>query len=136
MAEQLVAAADGEKNAAARNVGCELLALSAEFAGNGQLVAVCPAAEKHDVRVREVELLAHHHLVHARGDAAPRAALGERRDVATVTVEIERVGVEVHDAQRSVQRNGHRLLARNPRDAGGRCAHGAISRPVPFFLNV
>lgn len=68
---------------------------------NRQLVAIGATAHHNDVGVGQVERLAHVDFVHTHGNAAPGAAAFERDNVAAVGVEVERIGIQVDDAQRA-----------------------------------
>ena len=100
-AEQLIAATDGKQRAAILNIGRDLVFLSEQFMCNRQLVAIGATAHHNDVGVGQVERLAHVDFVHTHGNAAPGAAAFERDNVAAVGVEVERIGIQVDDAQRA-----------------------------------
>ena len=101
VAEQLVAAADGEHHRAAARGGVERIALRGlHVARDGDLVAVLPAAHVDEiVRVR-VEPLAERGGGVLEAEAAPFAAGAEHGDVAAVGVDVHQLGIEREDSQR------------------------------------
>ena len=85
------------------NVALQLVALVAQLVGNGELVAVGTAAYEHDVRRGQVEHIAHVHVVNLDGNAPPPAAAFEDDGIAAIAVQVQGVGIEVDDAQRTAQ---------------------------------
>ena len=99
MAENLVAAADGQQDAAVLHVGMQLLAHVHELGRRQALLAVGAASQHDEVDAGEVDGLAVVDALDLHGDAAPAQALFEDAHVATVPVQVEQVGEEVRDGE-------------------------------------
>ena len=101
VAEQLVAAADGEHDRAAVGRGVEGVALGGDHVvRDGDLVAVLAAAHVEEVVGVRVERLAEARRGVLEAEAAPLAAGAQHRDVAAVGVDVHQLGVERADPQR------------------------------------
>ena len=97
MAENLVAAADGQQHAAVLHVGVQLLAHAHELSRREPLLAVGAAAQHDEVDAGKVDGLAMVDALDLHGDAAPAKTLLEDAHVAAVAVQVEQVGEEVRD---------------------------------------
>ena len=99
-AEHLVAAADGQKRLAVSDGGLDLVALSGFQVGQKHLLLkVLTAADEKQVELREIRLLADRDLRHLGADAAPLQTAAHAENVAPVAVEVQKVRVQVADAQ-------------------------------------
>ena len=99
-AEHLVAAADGQKRLAVGDGSLDLAAFSGFQVGQEHLLLkVLTAADEKHVKLREIRLLADRDLRHLGADAAPLQAAAHTENVAPVAVEVQKVRVQVADAQ-------------------------------------
>ena len=95
VAEQLVAAADGEQRGAVLDGGGDRVALGAQHVlGDEHLVAVLAAADVDQVVLGRVEAVARAGGRVAEGDAPPLAAALQEEDVAAVRVDVHLLRVE------------------------------------------
>ncbi len=100
VAEQLVAAADGQHDGAAARGGVERVALGGgHVVGDRGLVAVLAAADVEEVVGVGVERVAEAGGGELEAEPAPLAARAEHGDVAAVGVDVHQVGVEAADPQ-------------------------------------
>ncbi len=98
VAEQLVAAADGEQRRAVVERRAQRGRLAQELLGDEHLVAILPAADQDQVRRARIDVLAERHGRDLDRHAAPARALLEHAHVAAVGVDREQLRVERHDA--------------------------------------
>ena len=99
-AEHLVAAADGQKRLAVGDGSLDLAAFSGFQVGQEHLLLkVLTAADEKQVKLREIRLLADRDLRHLGADAAPLQAAAHTENVAPVAIEVQKVRVQVADAQ-------------------------------------
>ena len=99
-AEHLVAAADGQKRLAVGDGSLDLAAFSGFQVGQEHLLLkVLTAADEKQVKLREICLLADRDLRHLGADAAPLQAAAHAENVAPVAIEVQKVRVQVADAQ-------------------------------------
>src|SRR6185437_9239937 len=100
LAEQLVAAADGEEDCAVVDRLRKRRALGLDHVGgDGALVAVLAAADVEEVVRARIDRLALAGAVVDEADPAPFAAPPQKDDVAAVGVDVHLVGVEPEDAK-------------------------------------
>src|SRR5581483_34427 len=100
VAEELVAAADGQEHGAVRGGRRDRLALGPPHVlGHQRLVAVLPAADVEQVVGRWVEALAGARRGVREADPAPFAAAAQEDDVAAVGVDVHLLRVEGQQAQ-------------------------------------
>ena len=95
MAEQLVAAADGQHGGAVLDGGRDRLALGGQHVlGDEHLVAVLAATDVDQVVFARIEAIAGTGGRVAEGDAPPFAATLQKDDVAAVGVDVHLLGIE------------------------------------------
>ena len=101
VAEQLVAAADGEHDGAAVRGRMEGVALCVRHVvGDRRLVAVLAAADVEEVMGVGVEWLLEARRCVLEADPAPLAARAQHGDVAAIGIDVHQLGVERADPQR------------------------------------
>ena len=108
MAEYLVAAAYGEQHAVVLDVGAQRVRLLEQVARSQALLAVGAAAEEHDVGGVEVCRLPVAYARDLDGEAVSSGAFGEDGHVAAVAVQVQKLGVEVHDGELAGNRRAMR----------------------------
>ncbi len=99
-AEQLVAAADGERRRAAGDRLAESRSLPGEIVRHEELLAILPAADVVEVVVAGHDRIAHSQRRDLELVTSPAGAPREHGDVAAVGVDVEVVRVEVADPNR------------------------------------
>ena len=104
LAQQLVAAADGEHRGVVLDEAGELAGLGVcpscpEVVEQGALVEVLAAADEEEVELGQVGMVSHAHAGDARLDAAPLAALLQGDGVAPVPVEVQHIRIQMTNAQ-------------------------------------
>ena len=100
VAEQLVAAADGEDQLSGVGGGVQRLALDGrQILGAQRLVAVLAAADVEEVVGVGVERVAEAGAGELEAEPAPLAALAQQREVAAVGVDVHQVRIQRADAQ-------------------------------------
>src|SRR5680860_517951 len=105
MPKQLVTAADREQRRTVVHRRLDRLALGAgKIAGDRDLFLILPTTEEEDVGLLG-DCLTDSDLDHARRNAAPPGPLGERQDVAAITVNVHPRPIEPGDGQSAIR--GH-----------------------------
>ena len=112
VAEELIAAADGEHDGAVPGRAGNRVALGRDHVcGHDLLVAVLAAADVDEVVRGGVETFAGPGAPVLEADAAPLAAPFEEEDVATVGVDVHLLGVEREQPQAAVRVRTHRAAS-------------------------
>ena len=85
----------------------KLRTVCGQFVSDPMLLAILPAADQDQVRVRR-ELIAQAHLEHLNRDPALGGAIADRDQIAAIRIDVHHVGVERHDPQGKLWRMVHR----------------------------
>ncbi len=131
VAEELVAAAHGEDDAAGVGRVVQRVALGVDHVlGAQRLVAVLRAADVEEVMRGGVDPLAEPRGDDLEADRAPRAAALEQQQVAAVGVDVHEVGIQRADAQRALSHGASPPSSPRTRASGGSAAAAAARRPT------
>jgi hypothetical protein len=95
MAEELIAAADGERGRPVIDRLAKALASSRQVRSDERLLAILAAADVEEVVLARDERITERHGPHLELDPSPRRPLSEDRDVAPVGVDVQVLRVEM-----------------------------------------
>ncbi len=121
-AQNLIAAADGQKNAIGFHEEAQVVLHAHEFFGSQSLLAVGAAAHERQIDVGQVHGITAAHTLHLHRNVPPAAALLQNAHVAAIAVQVEQVGEQVRYHQRRGGGSGGKICGRGSR--GGRNSGG------------
>ena len=109
MTQELVAAAYREQHAAIGHIGGKLAFSRDHGVFHDHLLSIGATADEHDIGLREIHGVAHAHLTHLDGQTAPLQTTRKGNHVATIAVEVQKLGEQMHDGKRLhiVAHRGH-----------------------------
>ena len=100
MTQELVAAAYREQHAAIGHIGGKLAFSRDHGVFHDHLLSIGATADEHDIGLREIHGVAHANLAHLDGQTAPLQTTRKGNHVATIAVEVQKLGEQMHDGKR------------------------------------